>query len=347
MEEIPSAAAQVVRSRQAGEHTDMERERCGAYPLIGRMVCLQSDSDSLALMQPETKEDQARAAYAQIEKPVTEARALSFGLRKNLGLLSVHRSKAPGCQYSGWTDFGLALQYDRLSLRASPSSSPPRFNKGVPLSASPPRLLILDFEKASFVKWYCASHNKKPAGKRPAEAAAAAPPAKAAKAATQALLPGAAAPAAAPMAASKAKALLKGIVTSVKAAAKAKRWHHGDSADLTGTAVMDPADFAALFRAHPSVALTASSGVVTTLSLTAVQLTDIFGSAIENLKVGTWSHPRSFQKSYKTGDAVLSFSSAEGKYSKGTSTLTLKFRTVAGGGGGGGDGMFDDDDYNM
>lgn len=107
---------------------------------------------------------------------------------------------------------------------------------------------------------------------------------------------------------------------------------------------MDPADFAALFRAHPSVALTASSGVLTTFSLTAEQISAVFGDAIASVKVQTFSHPRSFQKSYKTGDATLSFNSAEGKYSKGTSTLTLKFHVRAGGGGGGG--MWGGDDYD-
>lgn len=101
---------------------------------------------------------------------------------------------------------------------------------------SPP-VSVFWLEQASFVKWYCATHNKKPAAKRPAEAAAAAPPAK--KAATQALLPGATAAAAPAMAASKAKALLKGIVTSAKAAAKAKRWHHGDGGELTGVTQLE------------------------------------------------------------------------------------------------------------
>lgn len=93
---------------------------------------------------------------------------------------------------------------------------------------------------------------------------------------------------------------------------------------------MDPADFAALFRAHPSVKLAASSGVVTTFSLNSEQLAAVFGDAIGAVKVPTFSRPRAFCKGYKTGDAALSFNSAEGKYSKGTSTLTVKFRVRAG-----------------
>lgn len=108
---------------------------------------------------------------------------------------------------------------------------------------------------------------------------------------------------------------------------------------------MDPADFASLFRSHPSVALTASSGVLTTFSLSSAQITAVFGDAIGSIKVPTFSRPRSFQKGYKTGDATLGFASAEGKYSKGTSTLTLKFRVHAGGGGCGGDDGDDYDDY--
>ena len=49
-------------------------------------------------------------------------------------------------------------------------------------------------------------------------------------------------------------------------------------------------------------------------------------------------------QAYKTGSKELSFTSAEGKYSKGTSTLTLKFSAVCGGGGGMGGCFFGDDD---
>jgi hypothetical protein len=88
-------------------------------------------------------------------------------------------------------------------------------------------------------------------------AAGIAPPAK--KAATQALLPGASAPPAAAAAAgaaggasvssaafkAKRTALVKGLLTSLKAAAKAKRWHRGDDETLTCSVVLDAADFGA------------------------------------------------------------------------------------------------------
>ena len=177
------------------------------------------------------------------------------------------------------------------------------------------------------------THNKKTL-KRPSGETE--PPA--AKRAAQSLLPGASAvplPAAAPkMAAGKSKALLKGIVSSVKAAAKAKatKWHQGDHETVTGSAVMDEADFSSLLKGIP---LASSGGVLTTFSLSAEQLSDLFGGLLDGVKVPTWSHARSFQKAYRTGDAVLDFRAAEGKYSRGTSTLTLKMSVRAGAGGGG------------
>lgn len=99
-------------------------------------------------------------------------------------------------------------------------------------------LSLFPSRQATFVKWYLATHNKKPA-KRPAEAAAGAAPAAKKPALAQTLLPGASAAAAPAMSASKAKALLKGIVTSAKASAKAKRWHQGDAGDLTGASSLN------------------------------------------------------------------------------------------------------------
>ena len=204
--------------------------------------------------------------------------------------------------------------------------------------------------EASFVKWYCATHNLKPA-KRAAEAGAAgiAPPAK--KAATQALLPGASAPPAAaaagaaggvPPAAFKAKraALVKGLLTSLKAAAKAKRWHRGDDETLTCSVVLDAADFGALMSGAGVALPAASSGVVTAVVLSSAQLSTLLGPALEAVKVPTWSRPRAFCKSGKSGDATLTFAGAEGKYSRGTSTLTLKCAAHAPGG-------YDCDPYSM
>jgi hypothetical protein len=193
--------------------------------------------------------------------------------------------------------------------------------------------------EASFVRWYCATHNLK------RSAAAEAAPAPAAK--KQGLLPGAAPPSSAAaggaassaLAKGKRTALVKGLMTSLKAAAKAKRWHRGDGETLTCTVVLDASDFAALL-AGAGVALPASgaSGVVTAFTLSTQQLAALLGEGLDSaVKVPTWSRPRAFSKSFKTGDALLSFAGADGKYSKGTSTLTLKCAARAGGG-------FDDED---
>ena len=200
--------------------------------------------------------------------------------------------------------------------------------------------------EASFVRWYCATHNLKRSA-----AAEAAPAPAAKKAATQGLLPGAAPPSAAAgggaassvLAKGKRTALVKGLLTSLKAAAKAKRWHRGDGETLTCTVVLDASDFSALL-AGAGVALPAAgaSGVVTAFALSQPQLAALLGEGLDAaVKVPTWSRPRAFSKSYKTGDALLSFAGADGKYSKGTSTLTLKCAARAAGG-------FDDEDcYGM
>ena len=121
---------------------------------------------------------------------------------------------------------------------------------------------------------------------------------------------------------------------------QAKKWHMGDSETLAGTTVCDPSEFAALF---PGTVMSSKGGALTTFSLSQSELDAAFGELLK-AKVNTFNHPRAFAKSFKTGSADLSFVSAEGKYSKGTSTLSLKFTARAGGGGGGGGfGGFGDD----
>ena len=192
----------------------------------------------------------------------------------------------------------------------------------------------------SFVAWYCKTHANKKAGPRSEPTAA--PAAK-----RQALLPGAAAPSAAGLAKGKRQALLKAVGASLKAAVKGKKtkWHKGDSETLPGSTVCDAADFKQLF---PDVTM-ATKGVTTSFALEGDALAAAFGDL--KISVPTWSHThRSFQKAHKTGSAEVSVASAEGKYSTGTSTLTIKFcLRVAGGcgdyGGFGGFGGFGLADY--
>ena len=77
--------------------------------------------------------------------------------------------------------------------------------------------------------------------------------------------------------------------------------------------------------------MTSSGGVLTTFKLGRDALEAAFGSTLK-ATVATYNRPRSFAKSFKTGSTDLVFASADGKYSKGTSTLTLKFEVRAGGG---------------
>eukprot|EP00656_Telonema_subtile_P046303 TRINITY_DN52690_c0_g1_i1.p1 TRINITY_DN52690_c0_g1~~TRINITY_DN52690_c0_g1_i1.p1 ORF type:complete len:132 (+),score=42.91 TRINITY_DN52690_c0_g1_i1:39-434(+) len=94
---------------------------------------------------------------------------------------------------------------------------------------------------------------------------------------------------------------------------------------VVGSTPCDAKEFAALL---PGVELHSSGGVLTTFNLDKAQVEAAFGDLIKTLKVQTWSRPRSFQKSWKTGSTEISINSAEGKYSKGTSVLTLKFNCL-------------------
>ena len=140
--------------------------------------------------------------------------------------------------------------------------------------------------------------------------------------------------------AAKTKALLKAVGTSLKGAIKgrAAKWHEGDRAMLAGSTVCDADEFAALF---PGVVLT-KKGVTTSFSLGASDIARAFGDL--KCKIPTWTQShRAFQKAYKTGSKEVTLPSAEGKYSSGTSTVTIKFDVrVAGGYGGsyGGYGSF-------
>jgi hypothetical protein len=164
----------------------------------------------------------------------------------------------------------------------------------------------------SFTTWYCATQQKPAAAKRPAATPATGPAAK-----KQSVLPGIATPGMPQSALSQAKrtALLKGVVTSLKAAIKGKgKWHAGDSETLSGSTVCDATEFAALF---PGVALTSSGGVLTTFKLSREDLESAFGSTLK-ATVATYNRPRSFAKSYKTGSADLDFSSVRAQISNGS-----------------------------
>ncbi|KAJ1456761.1 hypothetical protein M885DRAFT_563868 [Pelagophyceae sp. CCMP2097] len=176
--------------------------------------------------------------------------------------------------------------------------------------------------EASFVEWYVASGAHATAKKRAsADAPPAKPPAK-----RQALLPTQGAPA--PLGKGKRNALLKAVTNSLKAAIKGKKtkWHSGDRNVMAGSSVMDAADFAALF---PSVAMV-QKGVVTSFPLSGDELAVLFGDV--KLSVPTWTQSmRAFEKAHKTGSADVALAHAEGKYSSGTSTLTIKFSLVVSG----------------
>ena len=178
--------------------------------------------------------------------------------------------------------------------------------------------------QATFLAWY-ATHNKKTTRKRSASTSK-----PAAKKQKQGVLPGAADASSVPATLTKGKrtALLKAMTTSLKTNIKAKKtkWHMGDHDHKAGTAVMDPNEFAALF---PDVTKT-KKGVTTSFSLSSDDITNTFGDL--KLSVPTFSQPRSFQKGYKTGSQKVRLHSAEGKYSTGTSTVTLKFSLSIGGG---------------
>jgi hypothetical protein len=75
---------------------------------------------------------------------------------------------------------------------------------------------------------------------------------------------------------------------------------------------------------------------VTSFALSQEDIAVAFGAGGITAKVATWTRPRGFQKGHKTGSQELSVSAATGKYSAGTSTVTMKFDCEVAGG-------FDDD----
>mmetsp|Transcript_10713 Transcript_10713/g.23727 ORF Transcript_10713/g.23727 Transcript_10713/m.23727 type:complete len:265 (-) Transcript_10713:225-1019(-) len=184
--------------------------------------------------------------------------------------------------------------------------------------------------QATFLAWY-ATHNKKTTKKRAASTSTSKPAAK-----KQRVLPGADASESTTLTKGKRTALLKAITSSLKTNIKAKKtkWHKGDRDVKAGTAVMDANEFVALF---PNVPMT-KKGVTTSFSLTGEVIADTFGDL--KLSVPTFSQPRSFQKGYKTGSQKVSLHSADGKYSTGTSTVTLKFSLSIAGGWGDEDGDY-------
>jgi len=173
----------------------------------------------------------------------------------------------------------------------------------------------------TFVTWYCANHNRK-SQKRAVDQVdnpSSAPVQKRQATSTASLA----------LPKGKKTALLKGIVAGLKKGVKAKKWHCGDSETIINTTVCDSLEFPALF---PDASFSSSGGLVTTFSLNTEMLKSAFGNLITGIKVQTFNRPRSFQKSYKTGSQEVTLSSAECKYSKGTSNLTLKFSVTCGGG---------------
>lgn len=182
----------------------------------------------------------------------------------------------------------------------------------------------------AFVAWYLANVSAGGGKKRGAASGAEPAPKRQAQAAP--------AGAAATLGKGKRTALLKGVTTSLKANIKGKKgakWHAGDVETLNGTAVMDKAEFDALF---PGVAMT-KKGVATSFVLEGASLEAAFGGFKASVVCWSRTRPGSFQKSYKTGSQDVSLRSAEGKFSTGTSTLTLKFRVEVAGGHGGFGGM--------
>merc|ERR1711935_478460 len=113
--------------------------------------------------------------------------------------------------------------------------------------------------EASFVAWYCATHNKKTVKRSAASQPSGAP--ESSKRPT--VLP-AEAGASSTLTKGKRTALLKGLVTVLKKSIKAERWHVGDGKSVSGSAACDPAEFRELFS---HVELASSGGVLTTFRL--------------------------------------------------------------------------------
>jgi len=142
----------------------------------------------------------------------------------------------------------------------------------------------------------------------------------------------------------KKKALLKGLVASLKTAIKAKKFYnHGGSEECTVDAVMAPSEFHAMFGALGNVLakvdkegkVKKESAVVTNKHLSEGDVAGLFGTLLGELKVNTFSKPRSFEKQVKTGSEVLTVGDASLTYSNNTQTLKMKIKVSNEGTGGG------------
>lgn len=166
-----------------------------------------------------------------------------------------------------------------------------------------------------------------PAAAAPLPAAAVPPPAAAAPPPVAAVPPPAAAvqpPPRASKPSAASKALLKGLAKALHTATRAKaRWHVGDTETISAGLVMAPDDFIALMQVA-GVELTTTSPIMTTFRLSKAQLTVLLGADKMSCTVRTWSHGGGFRKTYQTGRAPVEYEGAEGKYSRSTSTMTLK-----------------------
>lgn len=155
----------------------------------------------------------------------------------------------------------------------------------------------------------------------PAPAAAVSPPVAVAPPPAAAVAPP---PPRAPKVSAASKALKKGLTKALHAATRAKaRWHIGDNETISAGIVVSPEEFASLMQAA-GVELTTTSPILTTFRLSKAQLTALLGADKMSCTVRTWSHGGGFRKTYQTGRSPVTYEEAEGKYSRSTSTMTVK-----------------------
>lgn len=241
-------------------------------------------------------QEEAEAAWKALSKPVTKA-----------GFVSWYMSKFPAVPQSGFT----AVAESGSPLKKRRAAAPLEEETTLPL-----------VEHAASPAVVAAVPAKKRRATVPAAEEAAVPLEERAGAPTAEVT--APRPPSAPEMSSSQKALLKGLAKALHAATKAKaRWHKGDFETISEGLVMSPDDFTSLMRGA-GVALTTTSPILTTFSLSKAQLTALLGADKMRCAVRMWSHGGGFRKTYQTGRADVVYEGAEGKFSRATSTVTLK-----------------------
>jgi hypothetical protein len=110
------------------------------------------------------------------------------------------------------------------------------------------------------------------------------------------------------MNAARKKALLKGLVTTLKASIKSKKWYSDASIeDCNSETVMSEVEFQSLFgNIGKAKADAKASSVVIAKTFTSEETAQLFGALLSGLKTMTYNKPRNFSKQVRVAELLPS-----------------------------------------